>query len=124
MLWGNRSLKADVDHAELKWAIVLLKGSRHFSHTKQATKGQSLKNPKKKESSPLPLWTVFSKSYVLRKSQFSPKEDEAQQESISQREDDDPDINLAKKLSLEAHQEKGEEESNDWLNHYEPLVLS
>ncbi|GKF99178.1 hypothetical protein Tco_0297961, partial [Tanacetum coccineum] len=28
-------------------------------------------------------------------------------------EDDDPDLNLAKKLSLEAHQEKGEEEGND-----------
>ncbi|GJY83252.1 hypothetical protein Tco_0496628 [Tanacetum coccineum] len=41
------------------------------------------------------------------------KQDEAQQESIPQREDDDPDINLAKKLSLEAHQEKGEEEGND-----------
>ncbi|GKA49466.1 hypothetical protein Tco_0742539 [Tanacetum coccineum] len=42
-----------------------------------------------------------------------PKEekDEAQQESIPQREDDDPDLNLAKKLSLEAHQEKGEEEA-------------
>ncbi|GJY53099.1 hypothetical protein Tco_0444763 [Tanacetum coccineum] len=36
-----------------------------------------------------------------------------QQESIPQREDDDPDLDLAKKLSLEAHQEKGEEEGND-----------
>ncbi|GKF25663.1 hypothetical protein Tco_0081557 [Tanacetum coccineum] len=41
------------------------------------------------------------------------KRDKAQQESIPQRENDDPDLNLAKKLSLEAHQEKGEEESND-----------
>ncbi|GJR11848.1 hypothetical protein Tco_0794500 [Tanacetum coccineum] len=42
--------------------------------------------------------------------QLVDEEDEAQQESIPQREDDDPDLNLAKKLSLEAHQEKGEEE--------------
>ncbi|GJR80120.1 retrovirus-related pol polyprotein from transposon TNT 1-94 [Tanacetum coccineum] len=34
------------------------------------------------------------------------EEDEARQ-------DDDPDLDLAKKLSLEAHQEKGEEEGND-----------
>ncbi|GJV31538.1 hypothetical protein Tco_1391938 [Tanacetum coccineum] len=29
------------------------------------------------------------------------------------RQDDDPDLDLAKKLSLESHQEKGEEEGND-----------
>ncbi|GJY88489.1 hypothetical protein Tco_0503117 [Tanacetum coccineum] len=45
--------------------------------------------------------------------QLVDEEDEAQQESIPQREDDDPDLDLAKKLSLEAHQEKGEEEGND-----------
>ncbi|GJR07880.1 retrovirus-related pol polyprotein from transposon TNT 1-94 [Tanacetum coccineum] len=45
--------------------------------------------------------------------QLVDEEDEAQQESIPQRGDDDPDLNLAKKLSLEAHQEKGEEEGND-----------
>ncbi|GJU15814.1 hypothetical protein Tco_1143780 [Tanacetum coccineum] len=45
--------------------------------------------------------------------QLVDEEDEAQQESIPQREDDDPDLNLAKKLSLEAHQEKGEDEGND-----------
>ncbi|GJU14506.1 hypothetical protein Tco_1142472 [Tanacetum coccineum] len=31
----------------------------------------------------------------------------------SARQDDDPDLDLAKKLSLEAHQEKGDEEGND-----------
>ncbi|GJY38666.1 hypothetical protein Tco_0425030 [Tanacetum coccineum] len=41
------------------------------------------------------------------------KEDEAQQESIPQREDDDPDLELAKKLSLETPQEKGEGEGDD-----------
>ncbi|GJZ80960.1 hypothetical protein Tco_0645954 [Tanacetum coccineum] len=35
---------------------------------------------------------------------------EAQQESIPQEEGDDPDLELAKKMSLEAHQEKGEGE--------------
>ncbi|GJR84823.1 hypothetical protein Tco_0155608 [Tanacetum coccineum] len=45
--------------------------------------------------------------------QLVDEEDEAQQESIPQREDDDPDLDLAKKLSLVAHQEKGEEEGND-----------
>ncbi|GJT69259.1 hypothetical protein Tco_1028545 [Tanacetum coccineum] len=38
--------------------------------------------------------------------QLVDEEDEARQ-------DDDPDLDLAKKLSLEAHQEKGEEEGND-----------
>ncbi|GJT39627.1 hypothetical protein Tco_0939492 [Tanacetum coccineum] len=38
--------------------------------------------------------------------QLVDEEDEAQQ-------DDDPDLDLAKKLSLESHQEKGEEEGND-----------
>ncbi|GKG14414.1 hypothetical protein Tco_0354014, partial [Tanacetum coccineum] len=42
-----------------------------------------------------------------------PEEDEAQQESIPQREDDDPDLDLAKKLSLEAHQEKGQGEGDN-----------
>ncbi|GJW28595.1 putative ribonuclease H-like domain-containing protein [Tanacetum coccineum] len=40
-------------------------------------------------------------------------DDEAQQESIPQEEDDDPDLELAKKMSLEAHQEKGEGEGDD-----------
>ncbi|GKC80467.1 hypothetical protein Tco_1131241, partial [Tanacetum coccineum] len=40
-------------------------------------------------------------------------DDEAQQESIPQEEGDDPDLELAKKMSLEAHQEKGEGEGDD-----------
>ncbi|GJS27913.1 hypothetical protein Tco_0488533 [Tanacetum coccineum] len=39
--------------------------------------------------------------------QLVDEEDEAQQESIPQRKDDDPDLDLAKKLSLETPQEKG-----------------
>ncbi|GKB14367.1 hypothetical protein Tco_0848290 [Tanacetum coccineum] len=38
---------------------------------------------------------------------------EAQQESVPQEEGDDPDLELAKKMSLEAHQEKGEGEGDD-----------
>ncbi|GJV14483.1 hypothetical protein Tco_1359806 [Tanacetum coccineum] len=45
--------------------------------------------------------------------QLVDEEDEAQQESIPQREDDDPDLELAKKLSLETPQEKGEGEVSE-----------
>ncbi|GJT68354.1 copia protein [Tanacetum coccineum] len=45
--------------------------------------------------------------------QLVDEDDEAQQESISQEEDDDPDLEMAKKMSLEAHQEKGEGEGDD-----------
>ncbi|GJZ34694.1 ribonuclease H-like domain-containing protein [Tanacetum coccineum] len=41
------------------------------------------------------------------------QDDEAQQESIPLEEDDDPDLEMAKKMSLEAHQEKGEGEGDD-----------
>ncbi|GJZ41367.1 hypothetical protein Tco_0588253 [Tanacetum coccineum] len=41
------------------------------------------------------------------------EDDEAQQESITQEEGDDPDLDLAKKMILEAHQEKGEGEGDD-----------
>ncbi|GJZ45620.1 hypothetical protein Tco_0593216 [Tanacetum coccineum] len=45
--------------------------------------------------------------------QLVDEDDEAQQEFIPSEEGNDPDLKLAKKLSLEAHQEKGEEEGND-----------
>ncbi|GKE07441.1 hypothetical protein Tco_1399459 [Tanacetum coccineum] len=45
--------------------------------------------------------------------QLVDEDDEAQQESIPQEEGDDHDLELAKKLSLEAHQEKGEGEGDD-----------
>ncbi|GJX42195.1 hypothetical protein Tco_0257185 [Tanacetum coccineum] len=45
--------------------------------------------------------------------QLVDEDDKAQQESVPQEEGDDPDLELAKKLSLEAHQEKGEGEGND-----------
>ncbi|GJV16492.1 hypothetical protein Tco_1361815 [Tanacetum coccineum] len=45
--------------------------------------------------------------------QLVDEDDEAQQESVPQEEGDDPDLELAKKMSLEAHQEKGEGEGAD-----------
>ncbi|GKF95927.1 hypothetical protein Tco_0288662, partial [Tanacetum coccineum] len=46
--------------------------------------------------------------------QLVDEDDEAQQESVPQEEGDDPDLELAKKISLEAHQEKeqGEEKQD------------
>ncbi|GJU89140.1 hypothetical protein Tco_1301563 [Tanacetum coccineum] len=45
--------------------------------------------------------------------QLVDEDDEAQQESVPREEGDDPDLELAKKMSLEAHQEKGEREDDD-----------
>ncbi|GJQ89414.1 hypothetical protein Tco_0000553 [Tanacetum coccineum] len=45
--------------------------------------------------------------------QLVDEDDEAQQESNPQEEGNDPDLELAKKLSLETHQEKGEGEGDD-----------
>ncbi|GJW44340.1 copia protein [Tanacetum coccineum] len=45
--------------------------------------------------------------------QLVDEDDEAQQESAPQEEGDDPDLELAKQMSLEAHQEKGEGEGDD-----------
>ncbi|GJZ75327.1 hypothetical protein Tco_0639792 [Tanacetum coccineum] len=66
-----------------------------------------LRRTQRKKVTPLPysLWTVFQGNL-----KFVPK---AQQESIPQEEGDDPDLELAKKMSLEAHQEKGEGEGDD-----------
>ncbi|GKG48090.1 hypothetical protein Tco_0509975, partial [Tanacetum coccineum] len=45
--------------------------------------------------------------------QLIDEDDEAQQESVPQGESDDPALELAKKMSLDAHQEKGEGEGAD-----------
>ncbi|GJV29860.1 hypothetical protein Tco_1386308 [Tanacetum coccineum] len=45
--------------------------------------------------------------------QLVDEDDEAQQESIPQEEGNDPDLEQANKMSLEAHQEKGEGEGDD-----------
>ncbi|GJV07507.1 retrovirus-related pol polyprotein from transposon TNT 1-94 [Tanacetum coccineum] len=53
---------------------------------------------------------------VAENTKKTPQGSESVQPATQQdeaRQDDDPDLDLAKKLSLEAHQEKGEEEGND-----------
>ncbi|GJZ89093.1 hypothetical protein Tco_0660875 [Tanacetum coccineum] len=107
-----------------------------FSH--KASHKASLKDPQKKVTPLLIPYGQFSKviiyylesnnnihrrpdstvhhtrdDFILGNLKFVPKDDEAQQESIPQEEGDDPDLELAKKMSLEAHQEKGEGEGAD-----------
>ncbi|GJW50370.1 hypothetical protein Tco_0091721 [Tanacetum coccineum] len=89
--------------------------------TKRATPKKPTTTTPVKQSKPAPPPSKKSSKRKLpqkvRKGkptfQLVDEDDEAQQESIPQEEDDDPDLDLAKKLSLEAHQEKGEEEGND-----------
>ncbi|GJZ95659.1 hypothetical protein Tco_0667993 [Tanacetum coccineum] len=64
------------------------------------------KSPKKKPSKITP-----SRKVRKGKPSLVDEEDEAQQEPKPQGEGDDPALELAKKLSLDAHQEKGEGES-------------
>ncbi|GJS26108.1 hypothetical protein Tco_0486728 [Tanacetum coccineum] len=118
---GNRPLKLMLIMPELKWE-EFTQGTRHFSSTSKQGHKAILKNPKKKSKLLLliPLDRFFQSDIyylAIRKGkpafQLVDEEDEAQQESIPPRLDDDPDHDLAKKLSLEAHQEKGEEEGND-----------
>ncbi|GKD76010.1 hypothetical protein Tco_1334292 [Tanacetum coccineum] len=59
----------------------------------------SLKDPKKKA---VPLLIPYGDDFLL-----------AQQEPVPQGEGDDPALELAKKMSLDAHQEKGEGEGAD-----------
>ncbi|GJU73780.1 hypothetical protein Tco_1265185 [Tanacetum coccineum] len=66
------------------------------------------KSPKKKPSKITP-----SRKVRKGKPSLVDEEDEAQQEPEPQGEGDDPALELAKKLSLDAHQEKGEGEGAD-----------
>ncbi|GJV78189.1 hypothetical protein Tco_1509773 [Tanacetum coccineum] len=66
------------------------------------------KSPKKKPSKITP-----SRKVCKGKPSLVDEEDEAQQEPEPQGEGDDPALELAKKLSLDAHQEKGEGEGAD-----------
>ncbi|GKA27089.1 ribonuclease H-like domain-containing protein [Tanacetum coccineum] len=71
---------------------------RHFSHT---NKSQSQpEGPKRRKVTPLPhSYGRFPRSLNKK--------------PLPQEEGDDPDLELAKKMSLEAHQEKGEGEGDD-----------
>ncbi|GJR37400.1 hypothetical protein Tco_1213084 [Tanacetum coccineum] len=55
----------------------------------------------------------LSRNWLKPTFQLVDEDDEAQQESNPQEEGNDPDLELAKKLSLETHQEKGEGEGDD-----------
>ncbi|GJU71219.1 hypothetical protein Tco_1262624 [Tanacetum coccineum] len=89
--------------------------------TKHATPKKPTTTTPVKQSKPAPPPLKKSSKLKLQQKvrkgkptfQLVDEDNEAQQESIPQEEDDDPDLDLAKKLSLEAHQEKGEEEGND-----------
>ncbi|GJV51042.1 hypothetical protein Tco_1446783 [Tanacetum coccineum] len=89
--------------------------------TKHATPKKPITTTPVKQSKPAPPPTKKPSKRKLpqkvRKGkptfQLVDEDDEAQQESIPQEEGDDPDLELAKKMSLEAHQEKGEGEGDD-----------
>ncbi|GJS68357.1 hypothetical protein Tco_0682922, partial [Tanacetum coccineum] len=93
-----------------------------------ATKRTPPKNPTTttlvKPSKPAPALTKKPSKHGLpqkvRKGkptfQLVDEDDEAQQESVPQEEGDDPDLELAKKMSLVVHQEKGEGKGDDSLD--------
>ncbi|GJR86644.1 hypothetical protein Tco_0210655 [Tanacetum coccineum] len=110
----------------LKWLLRIQRKTPHESakratSTKRATPKKPTTTTPVKQSKPAPPPTKKPSKRKLpqkvRKGkptfQLVDEDDEAQQESIPQEEDDDPDLELAKKMSLEAHQEKGEGEGDD-----------
>ncbi|GKA07144.1 hypothetical protein Tco_0686368 [Tanacetum coccineum] len=76
-------------------------------NTKKTPQESASEQPATKRAPPKKPTTTTPK----RKAYFL--NDEAQQESVPQEEGDDPDLELAKKMSLDAHQEKGEGEGAD-----------
>ncbi|GJZ49674.1 hypothetical protein Tco_0603864 [Tanacetum coccineum] len=94
---------------------------KHATATKHAPPKKPTTTTPVKQSKPAPAPTKKPSKHKLpqkvRKGkptfQLVDEDDEAQQESIPQEEGDDPDLELAKKMSLEAHQEKGEGEGDD-----------
>ncbi|GJU61724.1 hypothetical protein Tco_1243559 [Tanacetum coccineum] len=112
---GNSVTQTNVDHADLH-GKSLLKGSRHFSHTKQATK--PVRRTQRRITPSSSLMTVFqggNLKFVPKGKAYFPTCDEERstKESAPQEEGDDPDLELAKQMSLEAHQEKREGEGDD-----------
>ncbi|GJW90064.1 hypothetical protein Tco_0167617, partial [Tanacetum coccineum] len=89
--------------------------------TKHAPPKKTITTTPVKQSKPAPAPTKKPSKHKLpqkvRKGkptyQLVDEDDEAQQEFVPQEEGDDPDLELAKKMSLEAHQEKGEGEGDD-----------
>ncbi|GKC96902.1 hypothetical protein Tco_1162344, partial [Tanacetum coccineum] len=129
MLWGIIT-QTNVDHAELLWEEFTQGIQTFFSH--KASHKASLKDPKKKVTPLLIPYGRFSKvviyylasnnnihrhpdfavhhtrdDFILGNLKFVPKEYVPQEEGV------DPDLELAKKMCLEAYQEKGEGEDDD-----------
>ncbi|GJT42193.1 hypothetical protein Tco_0942058 [Tanacetum coccineum] len=104
----------------LPW-VFLINKSKNQPATKRATPKKPTTTTPVKQTKPAPPPSKKPSKRKLpqkvRKGkpafQLVDEEDEAQQESIPQREDDDPDLELAKKLSLETPQEKGEGEGDN-----------
>ncbi|GJU88582.1 putative ribonuclease H-like domain-containing protein [Tanacetum coccineum] len=74
-----------------------------------------MRTPPKKPTTTTPVKHKLPQKVRKGKPTFQlvDEDDEAQLESVPQEEGDDPDLELAKKMSLEAHQEKGEGEGDD-----------
>ncbi|GKB42278.1 hypothetical protein Tco_0887220, partial [Tanacetum coccineum] len=82
--------------------------------TKRATPKKPTTTTPVKQSKPTPSPTKKpSKRKLPQKVRRGKPTFQLVDEDDEARQDDDPDLDLAKKLSLEAHQEKGEEEGND-----------
>ncbi|GJY63904.1 hypothetical protein Tco_0465364 [Tanacetum coccineum] len=139
---GKSSLKRNADHAELIWEEFYSRESNIFLQTTKSKPQSQSEEPKKKELLSSYLWTfskviiyylashnnipsdVLILLFITQKDElylgnlkFVPKGEsveclECSTRIYSQREDDDPDLELAKKLSLEAPQEKGEGEGD------------
>ncbi|GJV10313.1 hypothetical protein Tco_1351854 [Tanacetum coccineum] len=77
------------------------------------TKPPSSKQPKSPTKKPFKRKLLQKVRKGKPSFQLVDEDDEAQQESVPQEESDDPALELAKKISLDAHQEKGEGEGAD-----------
>ncbi|GKB03337.1 hypothetical protein Tco_0831426, partial [Tanacetum coccineum] len=85
-----------LQHKRRKLCVSTMEGNSNLIN--QADKGIVTQDP-----------DIFLDTKQITRQYEEPKEEK----SIPQEEDDDPDLELAKKMSLEAHQEKGEGEGDD-----------
>ncbi|GJT88941.1 retrovirus-related pol polyprotein from transposon TNT 1-94, partial [Tanacetum coccineum] len=122
-LCGDRH-QPNVDHAELIWEEFTQGIQTFFSH--KASHNASVKNPKKKVTPLLIPYGRFSKckvhlatkallhqkAHITTPVKQNPSQLPSTKKNL-QEEGNDPDLELAKKMSLEAHQEKGEGEGDD-----------
>ncbi|GJT84393.1 putative ribonuclease H-like domain-containing protein [Tanacetum coccineum] len=114
MLWGIVT-QTNVGSCRAVMGRVFTQGSPTFFSTQSKSQKQS--NYPKSTPAPTKKPSKHKLPQKVRKGkptfQLVDEDDEAQQESVPQEEGDDPDLELAKKMSLEAHQEKGEGEGDD-----------